>query len=227
MQSRTNELPILYTFRRCPYAMRARMAMALAGADAELREVRLRSKPEELRRVSPKATVPVLDLRGGEVLEESVDIMRWALQRSSGPELETWRRDALEPPKWRAYEADFKLHLDRYKYASRHEDADPEQERAAALACLEPLIRELAHSETLHGDRSGFSDYYWFPFVRQFAHVDRTWFAEAAPELLGWYQRLHDSSIFRRIMVKLDPWQPGDAPLTFAAVFQLEAEVAP
>ena len=137
-------MPILYSFRRCPYAMRARMALLVSGVPFELREVLLRDKPAAMVAASPKATVPVLVLEDGAVIDESLDIMRWALRRH-------------DPEDWLAgddaaliarFDDRFKHHLDRYKYPDRHR-ADPSEHRAAGLALLGELERRLATSANL------------------------------------------------------------------------------
>ena len=138
-------IPILYSFRRCPYAIRARLALDVSGQVCELREVALRNKPPELFRASPKATVPVLLLPDGEVIDESLDIMLWALNRN-------------DPERWLAgegmrgligrFDSHFKQHLDHYKYTSRFAGSDPLVSRAAAcqdLALLEEILTQKAY----------------------------------------------------------------------------------
>ena len=126
---------ILYSFRRCPYAMRARMALSVSGASYEHREVVLRDKPPEMLEVSPKGTVPVLVVPGAPPLEESLDIMHWALGQND-PEGWLDRNDQLLIE---TNDGPFKHHLDRYKYATRYDDVDPEEHRAAAFDILKQL----------------------------------------------------------------------------------------
>ncbi|HAN88548.1 MAG TPA: glutathione S-transferase, partial [Erythrobacter sp.] len=164
--------PVLYSFRRCPYAMRARMALRIGGASYEHREVVLRDKPAEMLEVSPKGTVPVLVAGPAEVIEESRDIMRWALVRSDP---EGWlERD--DPELIETNDGPFKHHLDRYKYATRYDDVDPAQHRTAALDILRRLDERLSQSAYLRGETRGFADIAIFPFIRQFANTDRDWF---------------------------------------------------
>ncbi len=162
------ELPILYSFRRCPYAIRARMALAISGGVCHIREVKLSRKPAELIEASPKATVPVLVLSGSEVIAESIGIMTWALKLND-PEgwLEREDRILIE-----ANDGPFKHHLDRYKYPDRH-GSDPISQRAAGLELLKELEGRLAVSGNLSGEKRGLTDIAIFPFVRQFAEVDR------------------------------------------------------
>lgn len=200
-------LPILYSFRRCPYAMRARMALHVSGIEVETREVVLRDKPDAMLEVSPKGTVPVLLLPDDAVLEESRDIMHWALKRSD-PEhwlvgADAQLVDTIDGP--------FKHHLDRYKYATRY-DSDPDEHRAAATAILENMNERLARNPYLTGTRRAFADIATFPFIRQFANSDRTWFdAQPMPNLQRWLADLLGSALFKEIMVKRPQWKPDAA----------------
>ncbi len=196
---------ILYSFRRCPYAMRARMALAVSGSDHEHREVVLRDKPPELLEASPKATVPVL-VAGERVIEESLEIMRWALARND-PENWTGHDD---PALLDANDGPFKHHLDRYKYATRYEDVDPVEHRTACLAHLRKLDDRLAVSAYLCGDVRGFADIATFPFVRQFANADRDWFAaQDLAHVRKWLDGLTGSALFAQIMTKHPQWRAG------------------
>ncbi len=199
-------LPILYSFRRCPYAMRARMALRISGAAVEVREVSLRDKPPELIAVSPKATVPVL-VDGDLVLEESLEIMRWALGRSDPEGWLTRMDESLIA----ANDGPFKDHLDRYKYAGRY-GSDARQHRAAGMALLEPLDTILMKQPHLGGFRPGVTDIAIMPFVRQFADTERAWFDEQPlRHVQAWLEDWRQSRLFAAIMVKRDPWH-GSAP---------------
>lgn len=204
--------PILYSFRRCPYAMRARMALLVSEVPFELREVMLRDKPAAMLAASPKATVPVLVLAGGTVIDESLAIMRWALARN-------------DPEGWLAgddaaliagFDGAFKHHLDRYKYPDRHA-ADPRASRAAGLALLADLERRLATHDNLSRDTPALTDSAITPFVRQFAAVDRAWFdAQGLPRVQAWLARHVASPLFDRAMLRVAAWSPGDAPVMLA-----------
>jgi glutathione S-transferase len=204
-------LPILYSFRRCPYAMRARMALWSAGIAVEMREVKLAAKPAELITASPKATVPVLVLPDGEVIDESLEIMRWAL-RQNDPE--GWLADE-DATLIAANDGPFKHHLDRAKYPTRY-DADGIDHRAAALALLLPLEERLqAHAQLCRNTRS-LTDIALFPFIRQFAHSDRAWFAaQPLPHLGAWLEGHIASDLFAAIMPKFAPWKAGDPRVIF------------
>ena len=206
-----SDRPILYSFRRCPYAMRARMALLVSGTICIIREVKLSQKPEALIAASPKATVPVIVLPDGGVIEESLAVMRWALARND-PEDWLAREDRALIE---ANDGPFKHHLDRYKYPERHA-SDPAEHRAAGLALLAVLEARLAGRRNLCGDARGITDVAIFPFVRQFAETDRAWFdVQPFPRLQAWLRHHLQSSLFTDIMVRLDPWRPGDAPLQF------------
>lgn len=204
--------PILYSFRRCPYAMRARMALWIAGIKVELREVKLASKPPELVEASPKATVPVLVLPDGTVLDESIEIMRWALAQNDP---EGWLagddRDLLT-----TIDGSFKHHLDRYKYPTRHDNCDPKPHRTAGYEILRDLDARLAEQSQLCGKTRTHADIASFPFIRQFANHDRTWFdAQPIPHLQRWLEAHLASDLFANVMTKLGPWRSGDEPVLF------------
>ncbi|MFL0671994.1 MAG: glutathione S-transferase N-terminal domain-containing protein [Erythrobacter sp.] len=204
-------LPILYSFRRCPYAMRARMALWAAGIAVELREVKLAAKPAELIAASPTATVPVLVLADGTMIDQSLGIMRWALGQHDP---ESWLAGD-EPALIAANDGPFKHHLDRAKYPTRYA-ADGVDHRAAALALLAPLEARLQASAQLCGTRRSLTDIALFPFIRQFAHSDAEWFAaQALPRLAAWLEGHCASALFAAIMPKFTPWQAGDVPIRF------------
>lgn len=197
-----SDVPILYSFRRCPYAMRARMALMVSGTTYAHREVVLRCKPAAMLAASPKGTVPVLVLMDGTVIDESIDIMHWALEQND-PEKWLTRVDAELV---RLFDCAFKHHLDRYKYAARY-DADPLSNRAAGLAILAELDTRFADRNYLGGAKPGFNDIAIFPFVRQFARVDAAWFAACAPQRVRkWLAILVASDLYERAMVRIEPW---------------------
>ncbi|WP_375419648.1 glutathione S-transferase [uncultured Sphingomonas sp.] len=197
---------VLYSFRRCPYAMRARLALAVSGVRYELREVRLTSKPAELLAISPKGTVPVLQTADGAVIEESLAIMRWALA-TRDPDGWLARGD---PALIARNDTTFKHHLDRYKYAERH-GSDAVRERANALCFLQELDGRIATAGQICGTTPGLADAAIMPFVRQFAGVDRDWYdAQALPSLQPWLADHLASDLFASIMHRSVPWCPVD-----------------
>lgn len=192
--------------------MRARMALWISGTTCELREVKLSDKPDELREVSEKATVPVLVLPDGKVIDESIDVMRWALAQNDP---EGWLSGDTEALLARI-DGPFKHHLDRYKYYTRYEDCDPAIHRAAALEILHLLEARLADQPQLCGDTRTLVDIASFPFIRQFANHDREYFdAQDLPHVHRWLKGHLESGLFKSIMTKYDPWKAGDEPLVF------------
>ena len=212
-------LGILYSFRRCPYAMRARLALAycVAPEQFELREVVLKDKPQAMLDISPKATVPVLQLTDDKVLEESLDIMQFAL--SKAPDLSKTlypnhlQRDINELIEFN--DGPFKWALDRYKYADRYEESEAFY-REQGEVFLTRLNERLEHSPFLMGDEVTLADLAIFPFVRQFAHVNKAWF-EASPytHLQTWLGHWLESPLFIRIMKKYTQWAVENEPVYF------------
>jgi len=207
--------PILYSFRRCPYAMRARLALAASGIRYELREVRLSDKPAEMLAVSPKGTVPVMLAGDGTVIDESIDIMRWALAIRDP---QGWlARD--DPALIARNDGAFKHHLDRYKYPERH-GSDPIGHRDEALGFLRELDMRIGGAGYLCGAAPGLADAAILPFVRQFAAVDRDWFkAQPLAHLQAWLAGFVGSELFLGVMRRVDPWKPGDQPIVVAGPF--------
>ncbi len=204
-------LPVLYSFRRCPYAIRARMALWAAGITVTLREVKLAAKPPALLAASPKATVPVLVLADGTVIDQSLDIMRWALGQNDP---EGWLAGD-EPALIAVNDGPFKHHLDRAKYPGRY-DEDGIDHRAAGLALLGNLEARLERAACLCGPTRSLTDIAIFPFIRQFAAIEPEWFAaQPLPRLQFWLEALAGSELFAAVMPKLAPWADGDVPVRF------------
>lgn len=200
-------IPLLYSYRRCPYAIRARLALWQAGVRVQLHEVSLRDKPAEMLRLSPKGTVPVLVLPGGKVIDQSLDIMRWAL-RQNDPE--GWLTAAPAHEMQALIEQNdgpFKALLDRYKYPERHPERSAQAYRdEASQRFLQPLDAGLAQHPALLGDRTSLTDMALLPFVRQFAQVDRAWFdAQPWPHLGAWLEAGLNSPLFLTVMAKPTP----------------------
>jgi glutathione S-transferase len=187
------------------------MALAVSGTACELREVTLRAKPAAMLDASPKGTVPVLVLPDGRVLDESLNIMRWALTRNDPEGWLARGDDALIA----ANDGPFKHDLDRYKYPEKH-SADPLVHRGRGLAFLSELEARLSASDQLAGSARGLADAAIMPFVRQFAAVDQGWFdLQPMPQLQAWLTAHLQSDLFAAIMVKVKPWLPGDRPIVF------------
>ena len=198
-------LPTLYSFRRCPYAIRARMALALAQVSCLLHEVSLRDKPAALLQASPKATVPVLVQPDGAVIEQSLEIMQWALhQHDPAHWLQPTEGTLADLLAWvHACDSTFKPALDRYKYPSRHPQDPPLAARDAASVWLASLDRQLAYNGHVLGSQDSLADAAIFPFVRQFAAVDPAWWAAKPwPHLHGWLERWLGNGLFALVMRK-------------------------
>ncbi|MEG2392403.1 glutathione S-transferase [Pseudomonas jessenii] len=191
----------LYSFRRCPYAMRARMALRYCGVPVEIIEVSLKAKPAEMLAISPKGTVPVLDA-DGRVIDESLEIMRWALAQND-PQDWLLSGDARVAELIEANDQVFKVHLNRYKYAERYPEQPMEVYRAEGEMFLRRLEELLEGRDYLLTDHPSLADIALLPFVRQFAHVDREWFAQTPyVRLQAWLQRFLESELFTSIMKK-------------------------
>jgi len=205
-------LPVLYSFRRCPYAMRARLALAASGQPCELREIVLRDKPAEMLTASPKGTVPVLILPDGKVIDQSLDIMRWALTQRDP---EHWLTPGHGSPAAmetliQQCDGPFKMDLDRYKYPDRYENADALSHRSAGAQYLMELERRLHTQDHLFGAHRCLADMAIAPFVRQFAHVDKAWFdAQPWPALNRWLAAFLNDARFQSVMEKYPTWIPG------------------
>ncbi|MFV3326496.1 glutathione S-transferase [Pseudomonas sp. NY15372] len=196
---------ILYSFRRCPWAMRARLALRYAGCPVEIREVAMKNKPAELLALSPKGTVPVLDTGAG-VLEESLDIMRWALEQNDPQD---WRLLA-DPSGAQQAEAliarndrEFKAQVNLYKYAERYPEHSREHYRQQAEPWLAELEGLLDGRPFLLAEHPSLADAALLPLVRQFAGVEPQWFAEAPyPRVRSWLQGWLESALFKAVMAR-------------------------
>jgi len=221
----SSESKILYSFRRCPYAMRARLAVASTGIPLELREVVLRDKPASMLAASPKGTVPVLVLGENSVLEESLDIINWALGMHDPEGLLDYPDVTIQEMRDLVAKIDgpFKDALDRYKYPNRFEDIVVEEQKLLASEFICELDRKLLGNPYLFGDRFSFADAAILPFVRQFAHVDREWFwAQDWRNVISWLEEFLESQRFKSIMTKYPQWKPGDTPQQFPVQAQLQ-----
>jgi glutathione S-transferase len=209
--------PILYSFRRCPYAMRARMALWSARIPVELREVVLQNKPGELLAVSAKGTVPVLVLPDGQVIDESFDIMKWALTCNDPDgwlDIDLTAANALVDRN----DNDFKPNLDRYKYPQRFVQDSAEETRTAGLQYLNMLNDLLCERPFLLSERISLVDVAVAPFVRQFAHHNMAWFDSSVGRRLNdWLAYFEASVLFQSVMQKYPPWSPSESVIILAA----------
>ncbi len=213
--------PILYSFRRCPYAMRARLAIKVAGFQCELREIVLRDKAPQLLQVSPKGTVPVLLLPEGRIIEESLEIMLYVLAKHDP---ESWLPASTEQyaamTLIKENDGPFKSHLDRTKYPDRFrakgEAVNVEREREEALGFLIKLDGILSKHPFLAGTTPGLADMAILPFVRQFVNIDREWFQEhSLKHATRWLDEFLAGALFKSIMIKYEKWEIDQSPIVF------------
>ncbi len=201
--------PILYSFRRCPYAMRARMALFKAGLTVELREIILRDKPAHMLEISPKGTVPVLMLADGTVIDESLDIMHYALKQSDP---EGWLQANEETTNFliKRNDTGFKYALDRYKYPNRYPDEDCTDMFDRGAATLKDLNKQIEQNGSLVTEQNTLADFAIFPFIRQFANTDRERFDNLGlTALTTWLDTHIGSTLFESIMKKYTRWSPN------------------
>ena len=200
-------LPILYSFRRCPYAIRARMAIAYASINLEVREVSLANKPPEMTHISPKGTVPVLQL-DNRIIDESIEVMAWALEQSDP---DNWLALDLQQQQQTLIEENdnsFKAWLDKYKYWDRFPEQSQQAYRGQAEKFISKLDIKLNENRYLLGNKICVADMAIFPFIRQFAFVDKDWFDQT--NYLGlqrWLSEILNSPLFTQVMKKHSVWQ--------------------
>jgi len=205
-------MAILWSFRRCPYAMRGRMGLKVSGVDYEHREIILRDKPQEMLDASPKGTVPVFIKDDGDILDESLDVLNWALGQNDPLGWMNCDRIAASAL-IKTNDTDFKHHLDRYKYASRYKDDAKRGDidmshRLEAEKHIQELEDRLSSSQYLLSDKQTIADVAIFPFLRQFANVEPDWWAEAPyPQTRKWLTRHIESDLFKSIMTKFPLWK--------------------
>ena len=198
---------ILYSYRRCPYAMRARMALRYAGIEVEHREIELRNKPQSMLLASPKGTVPVLCI-GDTVLDQSVDIMRWAIQQSD-PDAWGNADDAIAQAWIEKNDGPFKVLLDQYKYPNRFPELDTEAVLNEILQImLLPMEQSLQVTQYLMGDQMTWVDVAIFPFIRQFSMVDLKKFDDLPiPAVKKWLAQFLESELFHSVMHRYPVWR--------------------
>lgn len=219
-QTEIQSAPILYSFRRCPYAIRTRITLVYTGVEVELRDILLKNKPAAMIASSPKATVPVLVTPQGKVIDESFDIMLWALDQNDPDNWLPKNKDLRKPIFDLVMENDgpFKASLDQYKYFVRHPDSPRETYRSQGEEFLMKLEGLLVNQKYLISDKMTFADTAIFPFVRQFANSDRNWFDNAPyPKLRNWLSQILDSEAFSYVMKKNSIWEEGTFGLPFPA----------
>jgi len=206
-----NSKPVLYSFRRCPYAIRARLAIYSAGIELELREVLLRDKAPKFLEVSKSKTVPCLQTND-DIFDESLDIMIWALNINDP---NNWLREIDKSLKLiETCDGPFKKALDRTKYPSRYPDEDPIENRVLASNYLYLIEEQL--KPCLFGQNLNLADIAILPFVRQFAHIDFNWFlSQPWPRTIQWLESFKTSQMFNSVMKKYPKWEENDSITLF------------
>ena len=207
-------MPILYSFKRCPYAMRARMALYLSKTIVELREVSLRNKPQSMLEISPKATVPVLLLDDGSVIDESIEIIEWCMKNKKDMFKDTLNKDQelFAEDVIKLFDEKFKFHLDRYKYAARYENVDAASHRDACLDILRTLDKNINNTKWFFSNNVNKIDISVLPFIRQFRIADPLWFDanQGIPNIQIWLENFLQSKLFNVVMVNFDLWEPNN-----------------
>ena len=209
-----DDIPILYSFRRCPYAMRARLAIYVSNIKVQLREILLRDKAPEFLLDSEKGTVPVL-VTQKEVIEESLDIMVWSLKQEDP---EHWLNMPTEGYNWISRnDGPFKKALDHTKYSTRFPDLDAKLERAKALEFLTDLNLQIGNSKWMFGKNCSLADMALLPFIRQFSNIDSHWFySQNLPNVQKWLNYFLETNHFLQIMKKYSIWTSNNPPIIFS-----------
>ena len=210
-----SDLPILYSLRNCPFAMRARLALYKSKQVVELRDVVLKNKPAQMITASAKGTVPILVLNTGKVVDESLDIMLWALHEND-PEnllLTTQAESQLEQilALIHRFDREFKTCLEQYKCAKRYHESNIEQCRQACEVYINDIERRLSEHTFVMGDQESVADIAILPFIRQFARVERQWYLQSPyPNVKKWLSAYLQSPLFTKVMAKHPLWQKGN-----------------
>ena len=212
-------MPILYSFKRCPYAMRARMALYLSNTVVELREVSLRDKPQSMLEISPKGTVPVLILDDGNVIDESIEIIEWCIKKKKNIFTETLNSDQelFTEDAIKLFDEKFKFHLDRYKYATRYEDVDEILHRESCVEILKTMENKISNKIFFYTDHLNKIDICILPFIRQFRIANPEWFDNHIefPKVQKWLDNFLKSSILEEIMVSHEVWKKNNPAIFF------------
>ena len=214
------EKPILYSFKRCPYAMRARMALKLANIECELREVKLSKKPDHMLEVSPKGTVPVLILED-KVIDDSIEIVNWVLSLNNIFEGNISNQQTLQTENLiKIFDSKFKYHLDRYKYSTRYENVNTEEDRSECLKILIEIENLISKEEWFFGKKINKLDISILPFIRQFRIADEQWFDEqlSISSIQKVLFNFLDSDLFQDIMFKYEVWEEGSTSVYFPKI---------
>ena len=212
MKNKNHTYPVLYTFRRCPYAIRARMALSYSKVSVEIKEILLNNRPPELLTVSIKGTVPVLCINDTTVIDESLDIMKWALFQND-PNLWIHYNKEMQFDIIEENDNEFKYWLDRYKYYDRYPENNRDYYRAKCDRYLTRLNQLLEKNQYLLTNKLLLVDVAIVPFIRQFANVDKYWFKETYTKLSSWLNNIIESKLFASVMDKYLEYNSEQVPL--------------
>jgi glutathione S-transferase len=209
--------PILYSFKRCPYAMRARMAIKLANISCEIREIKLNNKPDHMLEVSPKGTVPVLILEN-KIIDESNEIIKWALDQVDVFEGNLNKYELnLSEELINIFDVKFKFHLDRYKYANRYDDFSKKDHRSECMKILDELNKRISNKKWIFGKNINKLDISILPFIRQFRIADPKWFDDqtSIPNIKRILKNFFESKLLKETMINYKVWEEGSKPVYF------------
>ena len=209
--------PILYSFKRCPYAMRARMAIKLANISCEIREIKLNNKPDHMLEVSPKGTVPVLILEN-KIIDESNEIIKWALDQVDVFEGNLNKYELnLSEELINIFDVKFKFHLDRYKYANRYDDFSKKDHRSECMKILDKLNVRISNEKWIFGKNINKLDISILPFIRQFRIADPKWFDDqtSIPNIKRILKNFFESKLLKETMINYKVWEEGSKPVYF------------
>ena len=208
LSKETDNNHILYSFRRCPFAIRARLSIYFSNHRCQIREITLKNKPEEFLKISSKATVPVLLTEDGTIIEESLDIMKWYLSKNDPLDIMSPYNDEAADELIDFFDNDFKYHLDRYKYSSRFDPQKKDEHRNAAIKILSKLENKMNESAYIHGDKISIYELAILPFVRQFMLADINWYESEFDykKIKLSLSRFIESSAFKVTMRKYNEW---------------------
>lgn len=212
-------LPILYSLRQCPYAMRARIGVLLANQTVILRDIVMTNIPDEMLSVSPKGTVPVLLFDDATVIEESLEIMIWALNKNDPDDL-LYNQQADACSEMLALiklsDSDFVEALNKYKAAARYHDTNEDTCRTQCEEFITLLEERLNNHKFLMGNTPSLADYAMLPFIRQFSRVDRKWYLQSPyPKLQHWLEKHYQNPLFSKAMKKYPQWLENKETVLF------------
>lgn len=201
-------LPVLYSFRRCPYAMRARMALILTSHTCELREILLTDKPDSMLEISPKGTVPVLQLED-RIIDESMDVIKWAIKSGSEKmHILSEDEEAMSNSLIQLFDSKFKYHLDRYKYSSRYQTLK-EEHQEKCLEILNSLEQKISDQPWIFGKLVSLLDISILPFIRQCKIANPAWFkSQKFKRVISLLEHFESSKLFNKAMEEFELWDP-------------------